>query len=127
MNNINVTSAQTGGRFCALHIKSTVSAGGGSAHYGLAFHAEGIVSGTPASHIAAASSRLTITGGTAEGWYYTGFKAYLKQTAGTLTGAGAVSALNLGLQVTGTFDDYALCWIYLEDNGAQHVDATFRA
>ena len=126
-NSINVTSAQTTGRTTALHIKCTQTAGGGSDHYGMAFHAEGIISGTPVVHVAAASSRLTITGGTPVGWYYTGFKAYVKQTGGTISGAGIISVLNLGIQVTDTISANNFCWIYLEDNSTEKVDNFIRS
>ena len=121
-NSINVTSAQTSGRFTALHVKSTLTAGGGSAHYGAAIYAHTVVSVQPAtSQLASVSVRLEVTGGTMTE-YLTALKATLKETGATMTGVANVSVLNLALQVTNDCTEHALSWIYLEDSSTQHAD-----
>ncbi len=129
VNSINVTSAQTSGRFSALHIYSKLTAGGATAHHGLAFYAVGEVSATPATpnHIAAASIRLYISGGTPDE-YLTGLKVTVKEdTAVAMTSAKNVSVLNLALQVTHDVKAHGLSWMYLEDNSTQHADNFIRA
>ena len=126
-NSINVTSAQTSGRFTALHVKSTLTAGGGSAHYGAAIYAHTVVSVQPATpQLASVSVRLEVTGGTMT-QYLTALKATVKETGATMTGVYNVSVLNLALQITNECTANSIAWVYLEDNSTQPADFLLRA
>lgn len=121
-NLIDVSTSQTGGRFTALHVKSTLTAGAGSDHYGAAIYAHTIVSSAPAvTQVASVSARLEVTAGTPTE-YLTALKATVKETGATMTSVGIVSCLNLALQVTNDCTANNLVWIYLEDNSTQKPD-----
>ena len=99
-NLIDVSTSQTGGRFTALHVKASLTAGAGSDHYGAAIYAHTIVSSAPAvTQVASVSARLEVTAGTPTE-YLTALKATVKETGATMTSVGIVSCLNLALQVT---------------------------
>ncbi len=127
-NRINLTSAQTAGRFCAFEVIAAVTAGGdtesGGSDYGLAayFQAD-VTGGTVGDRFAGVGIWTNLTGGTI-GEYVCALEVGLYENGCTMTGNGRTSVLTLGCQVADSVTN-GFSWIYFHEDGAVAPDYLF--
>lgn len=129
VNDINVTSAQTSGAFCAFQVKATSSAGSYAnltAGGGLCAYFSATVSATVAQTVNAVGIQLKVTGGTPTE-YLAGLHIKTYEDGATMTSCSKLSCLSLEFQVADDVQANRMGWLQLSNNGAQAADALILA
>lgn len=129
VNEINITSAQTSGRFTALSVSAAATAGGG-AHawmYGLGLDVQASVSGTTTTHVSGSNFALNLTGGTPTEYDTVCRMELYADSNATLSSISRLSVLHLTHQVTNAPQTNRFGWILMTQNGAQASDAMILA
>jgi len=135
LNNINVTTAQTDGRFTAFEIKaaitSTASSQSGGCGYGLALYTETSISGIlSGSQNASVSHWTNLNAGADLTSQFFGMEIGIYESGADLSGCGFFAPLCLRMQIDGTNGPTAKrqYQMYLRsDGGGSHPDGLFAA
>lgn len=126
VNEINVTSPQTAGRFNAFSVISAVTSTSGSYNgYALAIYSEADISGVVNGATAGTAAWVNLTGGTQTEPICV-LQAGFYEDGATLTSSNIMSILQLTSQFTEDPQAGNHAWIYLEENGTYSPDAIFR-
>ncbi len=120
-NSINLTSAQTAGRFTAFEVIAEVSAGGNSNGYGIAGYFQTDITGTPVIHCPGVGMWINLTGGTPLENIHV-LEIGLYEDGATLTNVGLLDILSLTHQVADAPKANNFNWISLVEDGAEHAD-----
>ncbi len=126
VNSINVTSAQTSGRFTALEVKGAMTGTGAATGYGLALYVQADVTGVLSGETAGASFWMNLTGGTQVNEIYV-VEVGLYESGANLASCERISPLCVRSQLdsTNTPSDGHYMITFICDGGGDHPDGLF--
>jgi len=127
VNRINLTTAQTEGRFTALSVQSTCSAGAGSNGYGASLYVQGDLTGVAASHWNPFGCWANITGGVQTGVHLTVAEFGIYASGANLDAISSLSCITLRNQVSSTNPPNATHNVIrvVQDGGGDSADFLF--
>lgn len=125
-NRINITSAQTAGRFTALEVKGAVTSTANATGYGLALYAEAGISGAVSGETAGSSFWLNLTGGTQTNEIYA-VEVGLYESGANLASCNRISPIVIRSQLDGTNGPNSSHYMmtFICDGTGDHPDAWF--